>query len=46
MLDAATGPSMINPEVLREGWVIRRETPNGIISFKAVSPEFLIRNKE
>lgn len=46
LLQAATGPSCVNPEVLREGWVIRRETENGIISFKAVSPEFLIKNKE
>lgn len=46
LLTAATGPSFVNPDVLREGWVIRRETENGIISFKAVSPEFLIKNKE
>jgi hypothetical protein len=46
LLTAATGPSTINPDVLREGWVLRRDTGNSIISFKAVSPEFLIKNKE
>ena len=46
LLDAATGPSVVNPEVLREGWVIRRQEGHGVISFKAVSPEFLIKHKE
>lgn len=47
MLEMATGPSAINKNVLREGYVLRRYTEDGqIISFKAVSPEFLIKNKE
>ena len=46
MLDEATGASEINPDVLREGWVLRRDAGTNIISFKAVSPEFLIKNKE
>lgn len=46
MLAEATGPSVVNPGVLREGWVLRTYTENGVISFKAVSPEFLIKNKE
>ena len=47
MLEMATGPSTINKDVLREGYVLRRYTENGqTISFKAVSPEFLIKNKE
>ena len=46
LLDDATGSSVINSSVLREGWVLRRETKDGVISFKAVSPEFLLKNKE
>ena len=46
MLAEATGPSVVNPNVLREGWVLRTYTENGVVSFKAVSPEFLIKNKE
>lgn len=44
LLDQATGPSKINPNVLREGWVIR--SPDGTTSFKAVSPEYLAKKKE
>lgn len=45
LLEAATGPSVINPSVLREGWVIRRADDNdNIISFKAVSPAYLLKH--
>ena len=40
LLEYATGPSMINPNIKREGIVIR--TQDGSKSFKAVSPEYLI----
>lgn len=46
LLTAATGNSIVNPNVLREGWVIRRKDDNSVISFKAVSPEYLIKNKK
>jgi RNA ligase (TIGR02306 family) len=42
ILKYATGPSLINPEVLREGIVVRSQ--DGKHSFKAVSPEYLIRH--
>lgn len=42
MLKYATGPSLINPEVLREGVVVRSQ--DGSKSFKAVSPEYLIKH--
>ena len=42
MLRYATGPSVINPEVLREGVVIRSK--DGKYSFKAVSPEYLVKH--
>ena len=42
MLRYATGPSMLNPQVLREGVVIRSK--DGKQSFKAVSPEYLVKN--
>lgn len=42
MLRYATGPSMLNPQVLREGVVVRSK--DGKQSFKAVSPEYLIRH--
>lgn len=42
MLKYATGPSLINPNVLREGVVIRSQ--DGRLSFKAVSPEYLIKH--
>lgn len=52
LLQDATGPSVINPDVLREGWVLRKVNFNSaeysgnyIISFKAVSPEFLMKHK-
>lgn len=38
----ATGPSALNPDVLREGFVIR--TPDGRESWKAVSPEYLLQH--
>jgi len=42
MLKYATGPSLLNPEVLREGVVIRSK--DGQKSFKAVSPEYLVKH--
>ena len=42
MLAYATGPSLINPNVLREGVVVRSQ--DGRHSFKAVSPEYLIKH--
>ena len=42
MLKYATGPSLINPNVLREGVVVRSQ--DGKHSFKAVSPEYLIKH--
>lgn len=44
LLTAATGPSAINNDVLREGWVIR--SIDGQLSFKAVSPEYLMKKGE
>jgi len=41
LIDAATGSSAINESVLREGWVLR--SPDGQISFKAVSTEYLLK---
>lgn len=40
-LQDATGPSALNPDTLREGFVIR--TPDGKESWKIVSPEFLLK---
>ena len=46
ILKDATGASTINTNVLREGWVLRRVDEEGhIISFKAVSPDFLMKHK-
>ena len=42
MLKYATGPSLINPNVLREGIVVRSQ--DGKRSFKAVSPEYLVKH--
>ena len=42
MLKYATGPSMVNPDTLREGVVIRSQ--DGKHSFKAVSPEYLVKH--
>lgn len=42
VLRYATGPSMLNPQVLREGVVIRSK--DGKQSFKAVSPEYLVKH--
>jgi hypothetical protein len=43
LLNEATGPSTLNNQVLREGWVLR--APDGTLSFKAVSPEYLASKK-
>ena len=42
MLDEATGKSVVNPDVMREGLVLR--SLDGNISFKAVSPDYLIEH--
>lgn len=42
MLKYATGPSLINPNVNREGVVVRSQ--DGKHSFKAVSPEYLVKH--
>jgi hypothetical protein len=42
MLKYATGPSLLNPNELREGVVIRSK--DGQKSFKAVSPEYLVKH--
>jgi len=42
VLKYATGPSMVNPQVMREGIVCR--SLDGKKSFKAVSPEYLVRH--
>ena len=44
MLTYATGPDILNPQVLREGVVIRSQ--DGQKSFKAVSPEYLIKHNK
>ena len=44
VLEYATGKSVVNPNVLREGYVFR--TVDGKMSFKAVSPQFLLKNDE
>jgi hypothetical protein len=44
ILRAANGPSKLNPNTKREGIVFR--STNGTLSFKAVSPEFLIKYNE
>lgn len=44
VLEYATGNSVVNPNVLREGYVFR--TLDGKMSFKAVSPKFLLKNDE
>ena len=43
-LNDATGQSVLNPDTLREGFVIR--TPDGRESWKIVSPKFLVKNDE
>ena len=42
MLQYATAKSLLNPEVLREGVVVRSQ--DGKQSFKAVSPEYLVKH--
>ena len=44
MLAYATGPDVLNPQVLREGVVIRSQ--DGQKSFKAVSPEYLVKHNK
>ena len=44
MLQYATNKSIINPDVLREGVVIRSK--DGRKSFKAVSPEYLVKHNK
>jgi hypothetical protein len=44
LLTIATAKSKVNPEVLREGIVFRGK--DGVQSFKAVSPEYLIQKGE
>ncbi|MBQ0142010.1 MAG: hypothetical protein KBT06_04300, partial [Prevotellaceae bacterium] len=44
MLKIATGPSSVNNSVLREGYVLR--SLDGQLSFKAVSPEYLMKKGE
>ena len=44
MVAYSTAKSVLNKNILREGVVCR--TYDGSISFKAVSPEFLLKNKE
>lgn len=44
MLKYATGSDILNPQALREGVVIRSQ--DGIKSFKAVSPEYLIKHNK
>jgi hypothetical protein len=44
MLQYATAKSLINVDVLREGVVIRSK--DGKKSFKAVSPEYLIKHNK
>ena len=42
MLDKATGESVVTPGVMREGLVLR--SVDGKVSFKAVSPDYLIKH--
>ena len=44
LIQMATGPSALNTDVLREGWVIRSQ--DGKTSFKAVSTEYLLKKGE
>ena len=44
MLDIATGESVVTPGVMREGLVLR--SIDGEISFKAVSPDYLIKHEK
>lgn len=43
MLEIATGKSLINPECLREG-IVFRSVDDNTKSFKAVSPEYLMKH--
>ena len=44
MLKLATAKSLLKPDILREGLVFRNEEKG--VSFKAVSPEFLMKNDD
>lgn len=44
LIQMTTGPADINPDVLREGWVIRGQ--DGTMSFKTVSTEYLLKKGE
>ena len=46
VLKMSTGYSKINPNVLREGIVFRSERVGINLSFKAVSPEYLLKHNE
>lgn len=43
LLKMATAPSALNPDKMREGIVFRAENPDMNLSFKAVSPEYLLK---
>jgi len=45
LLEMANGMSLLNPERMREGIVFRAENPDLDLSFKAVSPEYELKNK-
>ena len=44
MVEYADGQSKLNPEVLREGIVIRSMTNPKMLSFKAISNKFLLKH--
>lgn len=41
MVEYSKGKSLINPDILREGIVVRNYEKN--ISFKVINPEFLLK---
>lgn len=43
LLNMANGKSALNPDKMREGIVFRAENPDMDLSFKAVSPEYLLK---
>lgn len=46
LLEMANGKSALNPDKMREGIVFRAENPDMDLSFKAVSPEYLLKKGE
>lgn len=46
LLEMANGRSALNPDKMREGIVFRAENPDVDLSFKAVSPEYLLKKGE